>query len=531
MAQLIITSKLQSLQYPSQPLGEYVFRSAEGRHEDFDKRLAFIDGDTGARWLYNDTIGAINQFAGGLAQLGVRSESVVAIIAPNCPEFAIAFHAVIRLGATVTTVNPQYTAREIQEQLNDCQPVIALTVSHTLETVVAAVESSSVKSIILLEEESAGSPVSSDIEIPLMHWRNCLSEPAPQAQLDSKKSIAVLPYSSGTTGRPKGVMLSHFNLLSNLIQTNDGQSYGDDDVALAVLPFFHIYGMQVLMNCLLAAGVPIVTLRRFDMEKVLSLIEEHRITRFFAVPPIVLGLAKHPAVDEFDISSLRQVFSGAAPLGGELAEEAAARIGCPVVQGYGMTELSPVSHLTVGEDYKSGSSGTAVADTDCRIVDENGVDQVHGETGELWIRGPQVMVGYLNNPEATSACLDEEGWLHTGDLALIDNDKHMYIVDRLKELIKYKGFQIAPAELEAAIVAFPEVADVAVIGKPDEESGEVPKAFIVLKKGMALSLESINERMLKQLASYKQLVEADFIETIPKSPSGKILRRILRQKN
>ncbi len=195
-----------------------------------------------------------------------------------------------------------------------------------------------------------------------------------------------------------------------------------------------------------------------------------------------------------------------------------------------MTELSPVTHLTTGKDYKAGSSGTAVPDTDCRIVDEKGNDLPPGETGELWIRGPQVMLGYLNDPQATSDCLDEEGWLRTGDLALIDRDKHMYIVDRLKELIKYKGFQIAPAELEATIVAFPEVADVAVIGQRDDESGEVPKAYIVLRPDVELSLETINQRLRQELASYKQLGEADFVETIPKSPSGKILRRLLRDK-
>lgn len=528
--QQIITSKLPSQEYPELPLGDFIYANVRGRSAYNTEQITFIDGDTGSKWRWDETSDVIERFAGGLADLGVTEGSIVAIVSPNCPEFAIAFHAVTRLAATVTTVNPQYTANEIQAQFEDCSPAIAITISDKLNIVVEAAQQSSIETIILLDQPTEKPSSDDNARVTVLCWKNCLSQPVTQAQLDAKTSIAVLPYSSGTTGKPKGVMLSHFNLVSNIIQTNSAQAYKDDDVALAVLPFFHIYGMQVLMNCLLAEGVPIVTLRRFDMEKVLVLIEEHRVTRFFAVPPIVLGLAKHPAVDQFDISSLRQVFSGAAPLGGELAEEASRRIDCPVVQGYGMTELSPVTHLTTGKDYKAGSSGTAVPDTDCRIVDEKGNDLPPGETGELWIRGPQVMLGYLNDPQATSDCLDEEGWLRTGDLALIDRDKHMYIVDRLKELIKYKGFQIAPAELEATIVAFPEVADVAVIGQRDDESGEVPKAYIVLRPDVELSLETINQRLRQELASYKQLGEADFVETIPKSPSGKILRRLLRDK-
>ena len=326
-------------------------------------------------------------------------------------------------------------------------------------------------------------------------------------------------------------MLSHRNLVANTIQTNAAQNYSDDESALAVLPFFHIYGMQVLMNCLLAAGVTIVTMRRFDMETALCLIQEHKVTRFFAVPPIVLGFAKHPAVEKYDISSLRQVFSGAAPLGGELANEAARRIGCPVVQGYGMTELSPVTHLTVGSDYKSGSSGVAIANTECRVVADDGNDVPPGEVGELWIRGPQVMKGYLGNDKATADCLDKEGWLRTGDLSRIDEDGHMFIVDRLKELIKYKGFQIAPAELEALIISFPEVADVAVIGVADEESGEVPKAFVKLQQGQSLDAEQLKARLEPELASYKRLHEVEFTDEIPKSASGKILRRLLRDQS
>jgi 4-coumarate--CoA ligase len=325
-------------------------------------------------------------------------------------------------------------------------------------------------------------------------------------------------------------MLTHHNLVANLAQSGAMMDYGENEVALAALPFFHIYGMQVLMNGLLAEGVTVVTMARFDMEQALQLIQQHSVTQFFAVPPIVLGLAKHPAVEQVDVSSLRRVFCGAAPLGGELGEEAATRIGCAIVQGYGMTELSPISHATVGDNYKTGSSGYTAPNTEVRIVDDQGNDLGPGEPGEMLIRGPQVMKGYLSNAEATAETLDSDGWLHTGDVARIDADDHMFIVDRVKELIKYKGFQVAPAELEALIVQHPAVADVAVIGIPEIEAGELPKAFVVLKPGANASAEDIQAFVKAEVASYKQIRLLEFVDDIPKSASGKILRRFLRDR-
>lgn len=355
-------------------------------------------------------------------------------------------------------------------------------------------------------------------------------DPIQQSPVNPVDDVVVLPYSSGTTGLPKGVMLTHHNLVANICQCDHAIVYQPDgEVALAFLPFFHIYGMQVLMNGLLANGVTVVTLPRFDLDQALSLVQEHRITRFFAVPPVVLALAKHPAVDSYDLSSLVQVFSGAAPLGAEIAMEAEKRIGCEVVQGYGMTELSPVSHTTPPGMFKAGSSGVTVSNTESRIVDpDTGEDQPFGERGELWVRGPQVMKGYLNNPEATAATLDSDGWLHTGDVAIIDEDHHMTIVDRVKELIKYNGFQVPPAELEALLITHPEVNDVAVIGIPDESAGELPKAFIVRSPGSEVTAEDLQAFVAEHVASYKHIRLVEFIDEIPKSASGKILRRLLR---
>jgi 4-coumarate--CoA ligase len=340
----------------------------------------------------------------------------------------------------------------------------------------------------------------------------------------------VLPYSSGTTGLPKGVMLTHRNCAGNIAQVNAMFPFEEHDVIIAVLPFFHIYGMQVIMNSGLRVGATLVTMPRFDLVGFLQAVQEHKVTVAYLVPPIVLALAKQPIVSDYDLSSLRVVMSGAAPLGAELADEAAARIGASVFQGYGMTELSPVTHLCPLDDARAGSIGVLVPNCEARLVDPDGVDVEPGGEGELWVRGPMVMTGYLNNPTATAETIDADGWLHTGDVARVDADGHFTIVDRVKELIKYKGFQVPPAELEALLVTHPAVADVAVIPVPDEAAGEIPKAFVVRKPGAEATAEELMAFVAEHVSSYKQVRQIEFIDEIPKSASGKILRRILRDR-
>jgi acyl-CoA synthetase (AMP-forming)/AMP-acid ligase II len=296
-----------------------------------------------------------------------------------------------------------------------------------------------------------------------------------------------------------------------------------------VLPFFHIYGMQVIMNHGLRNGATIVTMPRFDLEQWLTLVQDHEVTRAYVVPPIALALAKHPLVDKFDLSSLKLVFSGAAPLGEELERACAERLGCRVSQGYGMTETAPVTHsIPLTADSRPGSIGPSLPNTECRVVDvEDGRDLGPGERGELWMRGPQVMKGYWRNDEATRETVDEDGWIHTGDIAVADDDGWFAIVDRLKELIKFKGFQVAPAELEALIVTHPCVADAAVIPLPDEEAGEIPKAFVVAREGESVSPDEVMDFVREKVSTYKQVRQCEIVDEIPKSPSGKILRRVL----
>ena len=486
---------------------------------------ALVDGPSGREVSYGALADSVRALAAGLAARGFGKGDVMGVFMPNVPEYAIAFHGATAAGGMCSTVNPLYTANELAHQMRDSGARFLLTVPPFLDTAREAAADSDVEEVFAVGME----PGEATGATP---FAELLGDPAdaPDVAIDPDADLAVLPYSSGTTGLPKGVMLSHRNLVANLVQTQMRLQMSADDVLAGVLPFFHIYGMTVIMNLGLREGATIVTLPRFDLEQFLGLIEERGVTKAFIVPPIALALAKHPAVEGRDLSSLDLIVSGAAPLGEELTAQVAERVGCHVIQGYGLTETSPVTHkgsLDPGED-RTGTIGTPLAGTECRLVDpENGADVEIGERGEVWIRGPQVMKGYLNNEEATRTTVDDDGWLHTGDIGVVDDDGFYRIVDRLKELIKYKGYQVAPAELEALIITHPDVADVAVIGIPDEEAGELPKAYVV-PAGDDLDADELMSWVADQVAPQKKIRLVESVEEIPKSPSGKILRRELR---
>jgi len=515
---MIYTSNLPDVEIPvGVSITDFTLRHAD-RLAD---QPAIIDGPSGRTMTFAQLRGAIQVFAGGLAARDFGPGSTLALMAPNIPEYAVVFHGSAYAGGVVTTINPTYTANEVRHQLQDSNASILITISMFLEVAKEAIEGTNVTEIFTID------PVEGTPSIMDLMGSPPLTEQVPVTNDD----LVVLPYSSGTTGRSKGVMLTHGNLTANIAQTEHVLLLEEGDVALAVLPFFHIYGMQVLMNGLLANGVTIITLPRFDLQQALEITQDRKVSWFFAVPPIVLGLAKHPIVDQYDTSSVKVVFSGAAPLSAELGEECAARLGCAVVQGFGMTELSPVSHASPGFENKPGASGVTISNTECRIVDLEGNDLPVNEDGELWIRGPQVMKGYLNNDEATAATIDDDGWLHTGDVAHFDDDGFIFIVDRIKELIKYKGFQVPPAELEGLLLTHPAIADAAVIGIQDDEAGELPKAFITVAPGATLTEDEVKSFVADQVASYKQIRLVEFIDEVPKSASGKILRRELRDRS
>jgi len=509
----IFTSPHPSVTVPDVAITDIVLRHASR----LGQKTAFVEGTSGRTVTYEQLAQRIHALAAGLTQAGVGPGTVLALMSPNLPEFAVVFHAIALCGATVTTLNPTYKAEELAYQLKDAQASWMFTVGLFADTAAAACDLAGVEKRFLIGDGQEG----------WTSFAELFATPDGTQTAPDPNQVVVLPYSSGTTGFPKGVMLTHRNLVANLVQIEKVIQVQEDEVIFAVLPFFHIYGMTVLMNYGLARGATIVTVPRFDLVQMLELTQTHHITRLFLVPPIVLALAKHPIIDNYDLSSVRQIFSGAAPLSAELAEAASKRVGCDVAQGYGMTELSPVSHAITDGQYRPGSSGTLVPNTEARLVDpDTGAD---ASEGELWIRGPQVMRGYLAKPEATAATIDDEGWLHTGDIARIDAEGHLFIVDRLKELIKVKGFQVPPAELEALLLTHPDVADAAVIGVPDEEAGEVPKAFVVVKPNTSPSAQAIQAFVKEHVATYKQLAHVAFVPSIPKSASGKILRRELRR--
>jgi acyl-CoA synthetase (AMP-forming)/AMP-acid ligase II len=507
----VIRSPLPDVEIPDSALAPFVLEHAR----ELGDKPALVDGPTGRALSFAELDAQVRRMAGGLAARGFGKGDTLALLAPNIPEYGVAFLATTLTGGTVTTINPVYTSEEIEHQLRDAGARFLVTVPPALEQARRAAEGAGVEELFVIGEDSFTELLRGE---PL----------AGQAAVDPAEDLAALPYSSGTTGYPKGVMLTHRNLVANLAQVDGAMPLGRDDVVIGVLPFFHIYGMTVILNLALRAGATIVTMPRFDLEQFLTLIQEHRVTRAYVVPPIALALAKHPLVDRYDLSSLRLMFSGAAPLGAELEQQCTERLGCRVCQGYGMTESSPVSHGVPYPDgaLKPGTIGPALPNMECRIVSvETGEDAAPGERGELWMRGPNVMKGYLGNPEATAATVDEDGWLHTGDVAIVDEDGYFTIVDRVKELIKYKGFQVAPAELEAIIITHDRVADVAVIPVPDEEAGEIPKAYVV--KAGDLTEDDVMSHVAEHVSTYKRVRAVEFVDEIPKSASGKILRRVL----
>ena len=516
--QLLFTSPNPPVELPETTLHDLILGGARDRAE----AVALVDAISGESLTYGTLADRVGRVASALVDRGLAKGDVVAVVSANCLDYPVATLGVMAAGGVVSGVNPTYTGGELTHQLNDAGATRVIVGEMFLPSVQAIVDDTSVTEIIVFGEADGTVPFASLVDHDL---------PAVSVAV-AADDLAALPYSSGTTGRSKGVRLTHRNLVANLRQCNDMFKLSTDDTVMAFLPMFHIMGFAIVTMGALDSGATIVTIPTFEPTLFCQTIQDHRVTKLYVVPPVVNFLAGHPMVDQFDLSSVKVLGSGAAPLGADMEAAAAARLDCLVGQGYGMTEVAGAATMPreVGSgeyDLRAGSSGQLVPGMEALVIDpESGASLGPHETGELWVRGPNCFDGYLNNDEATAATIDADGWLHTGDLCHFDDDGFLFVTDRLKELIKVKGFQVAPAELEALLLTHPNVGDVAVVGRPDDRSGEVPVAHIV--PWGELDVDELRAWMDERVAEYKRLADIVIAEAIPKNPSGKILRRELR---
>ncbi len=504
-------SPYPDVEIPDATLTEHVLGPAARRGD----AVALIDGTSGEHTSYAALAGLVGGAASRLGSLGIGPGGTVALMSRNQPAFVVAFHGAVAAGACITPLNPVLTVAEAARQVADAGATVLLVDDATVD-----------KGHEIAEETGA-----SEVVLDRSWLDPNQGQPLPErpAGLDPARSLAALPYSSGTTGRAKGVMLTHRNLVANLLQLGAVWPYRETDVVCAVLPLFHIYGLNVIMNLALARGATVVTLPRFDLETYLSAIERYRVTRLHLAPPMVLQMVTDPRAERFDLSSVRWAVSGAAPLDAELATRFEERFGVPVVQGYGMTEASPGTHSVSEQDQHrapAGSVGWLLPNTEERLVSPATEEDDETE-GEIWVRGPQVMAGYLHDPDATASTLTADGWLRTGDVGRVEEGA-LFIVDRVKELIKYKGYQVPPAELEALLLTHPAVSDAAVVAMPHELGGEAPKAYVVLSA--PVDPDELMAWVATRVAPYKRIRALEVVDEIPKSPSGKILRRVLRER-
>ncbi len=492
-------------------------------------KTALVDSSCNQRFTFAEYGSLVESLAHGLVSAGLAPGEVIAIFLPNSWEFAIAYHAVTLAGGIPTLLNPAYREREVRYQLENSGATFLITDAPLLEGINLA-GLPALRRVFTTRHERGGCE-------PFANLLRPVSSKLPSTGQDCAQALAALPYSSGTTGLPKGVMLSHYNLVANVYQFlgKHGTPLTPDDTMLCFLPLYHIYGLTVALTTSITLGSTLVLMPRFDVQKLSELIVRERATMLPMVPPTLNAVCQAAEAGIFPKEhTVRWVKSGAAPLAAELPRRLMNLTGIKVLQGYGMTEASPVTHagyIEPAELYRPASIGQPLALTDCRVVDTNENEVAPGEPGELVMRGPQFMLGYWKEPQATAAVL-RDGWYFSGDIVRTDDDGFYYVLDRRKEMIKYKGFPVAPAEVEAVLLEHPAVRDCGVIAKPDDAAGEIPCAFVVVREGYTPS-DALDQQLCAfvadRLAHHKQPREIRFVEAVPRTPSGKILRRELRK--
>jgi long-chain acyl-CoA synthetase len=539
---MMVRYKRGHLYYPEIPVSGLL----EDTSKRFPNRPAFLYPKN---MIFMEFQNQVDIFATALQHLGVKKGDRVALYGPNSIQWEISFYGLEKAGAILVPMNPLFKEAEVEYEINDSGAETIIVYQPVYPNVESIRHKTNLKNVIVIQ--SGDKTTSQELPEGTISWSDLISntEPnPPEYQFNAKEDLAALVYTSGTTGLPKGTMLTHYNIVSNVLQVSQLFELSEIDIAMTVLPLYHIYGLNVCMNQAIWLGAAQVVTPRFEVQEFCELIEKYHVTYSLCVPPIFLAVVRHlenPNIKGYDWSNLKIFNNGAAPIPLELIErfDRLAKEKCnakeaTVQHGWGLTEASPVVAVNPMYRRKMESQGTLIPDTFHKIVDlETGKElPEHGEVGELVVTGPQVMKGYWNRPEDTKNAFwidpkNGKKWLRTGDMAYIDNDEYEHLLDRIKEMIKYKGWSIAPAELEDLLFKHPNVFDAAVIGKPSKELdvGEIPKAFIMLKpefKGK-VSEQEIMDWVAERISAYKKIREVEFVDTIPKSGSGKILRREL----
>lgn len=507
------------IDYPEIPLFEFLSNSAR----KYPDNVAFsLNNDS---LTYRELDSLTNRLAGGLINSGVKKGDNVLLLLPNSLEYVIGYYGILKAGATVVPTNPLYKASELEHQCNDTGAACIIT-SKTGYAVVKEIERKTRLSVIILADAEGIERTASLREITQKY-------PAvpPGVKINPREDIAVIQYTGGTTGLPKGAMLTHYNLVSNAIQNAAWFNWDNREVVIGLLPFYHSWGACTCLNSAVYCGARVIILPRYNAEELLATIEKEKATILYGAASLFAMLLNNPALTKYNISSLKYVKAGAMPIPPEIKKRWEQVTGVKMVLGYGLSEASPETHNSPLERVRVGTVGIPVIDTDARIVDEEtgDIELPPGKVGEVVIKGPQVMKGYLNRPEENRETL-RNGWLFTGDLAFMDDEGYFHLTDRKKEIIKYKGYTIAPSEIEAVLYRHESVKECAVVGKPDVSAGEIPVAFVVLKDGHNTAKGELIEFCQQMLSPFKKIREVEFIDEIPKTPVGKILRRVLKDR-
>lgn len=506
---------------------EGLFNFLEKSFLNHGDKMALIDAVTGDKMTYKQLLGKACKLSSFFQKIRKYSKGEkLALHVPNCIEYQAILLGGLAIGMSFTTCNPAYTVHEINHWLKSSNARVLFTNSTLIQSAEKAIEGTNVDLIVSIDDID----VTSENVVNLSGLLQSEDETFEAPVMEPKEDIAALVYSSGTTGLPKGVMLTHYNITTNILQMYYS-SASHNDSTLCVLPMFHIYAIAYVNFVNLLHGATIIVMPKFDPGVFLTAIQNHKIATVPIVPPLALFMINHPIVNTFDLSSMKEVVVGAAPIDAVVTNKFCEKFpGAVLRQGYGSSE-SMITHMqpTDMSTHKPGSAGCILKHVDMKICSVETREALGAdERGEVCLRGPQIMKGYFNNPDATAISLDAEGWLRTGDLGYYDAEGNVFIVDRLKELIKYKGFQLAPAELEDTLLSHPNIADACVIGIPDERAGQLPRAYLVSTKGSTVTEEEVQKYIEVAHAPHKQLRGGVvFVETIPKSASGKMLRRVL----